>query len=171
MRQLWLPVAVAAAIATAGFSQSEDKDKVAAATRQAEAASPLKPAALEVPTGEGSWALRIIRTGGLAGRALDISVTSAGDVKCAAADAGCPKAISEKDLKSLGVLVDPKVLRTGKSSLGDSCRDCFVTRITVGRRDDKGKVQTYFGYFDDTTAAKTPFQLVRIVTDVTALIK
>lgn len=153
---------LAVLIALAPFQLAQDPpDKGVVATKLAEAASPLKAAGVEVPKGESAWAMRLIRTGGVAGRALDIAVTSSGEVKCMPADGMCPS-LSAKDLQALAALVDPKLLRNSKSSLSDGCRDCMVSRITVARRDDKGKVQTYFAYFDDVTAAKAPFQMVRI---------
>ena len=161
MRYLGLSFLLAIATLPSGLAQ---EDKGEAATKSAESASPLKAASLEVPKGETSWAARMIRTGGITGRTLDISITSTGELKCVPPEGSCPKGISADDLRALAVLVDPKALRNSKSSLSDGCRDCFVTRITVGQRDDKGKIQTYFAYFDDATAAKAPFQLVRIAT-------
>ena len=166
MRYLGLFFSLAIAALPSGLAQ---EDKGEAATRSAESASPLKAASLEVPMGEASWAVRMIRTGGINGRTLDISVTSTGELKCMPPEGSCPKGISADDLRALAALVDPKALRNSKSSLTDACRDCFVTRITVGQRDDKGKIQTYFAYFDDTTAAKAPFQLVRIATSMADL--
>ena len=163
-RDLWLLVALAIAGAAFGFAQEKPSDKGASAIKLAESASPLKAASLEVPKGEASWAVRLIRTGGLAGRSLDISITSTGDVKCTPPEGAC--SISQNDLRNLAALVDPKLLRNSKSTLSDDCRDCFVNRITVGHRDEKGKVQTYFAYFDDVTAAKAPFQMVRIALSV-----
>ena len=156
-------------IARVAFAQDSPPDTGAAATESAGKLSPLKAASIDVPKGASAWAVHIIRTGGLTGSPLDISITSEGGVKCASPDSKCPKSISGTDLQALTALVDPKVLRNSKSSLSDLCRDCFVTRITVGHRDDKGKVRTYFAYFDDVTAAKAPFQLVRIATTVAAL--
>jgi hypothetical protein len=161
-------VALLTALAPFQFAVEQAADKGETATRQAEGASPLKAASLEVPKGEAAWAMRLIRTGGLAGRALDVSITSAGEVKCVPADNNCPS-ISQTDLQALAALVDPKLLRNSKSSLSDGCRDCAVSRITVAQRDPKGKVQTYFAYFDDVTAAKAPFQMVRIALSVGTL--
>jgi hypothetical protein len=164
-RDLGLLVALAIAGAPFGFAQEKTSDKGASPIKLAESASPLKAASLEVPKGEASWAVRLIRTGGLAGRSLDISITSTGEVKCTPPEGVCPS-ISQNDLRNLAALVDPKSLRNSKSSLSDDCRDCLVNRITVGHRDAKGKVQTYFAYFDDVTAAKAPFQMVRIALSV-----
>jgi hypothetical protein len=154
---------------TVDSAQDPAEDKGVVATKLAEGLSPLKAASLEVPKGEAAWSVRMIRTGGFAGRSLDISITSTGEVKCTSPDGPCPKAISKNDLQSLAGLIDSKVLRNSKSTLSDACKDCFVTRITVGQRDEKGKIQTYFAYFDDVTAAKAPFQLVRIATSIAAL--
>ena len=165
MRDLGLLVALVTTSAIFGFAQEKAADKGSNATKLADSASPLKAASLEVPKGEASWAVRLIRTGGLAGRPLDISITSTGEVKCTPPEGACPS-ISQNDLRNLAALVDPKLLRNSKSSLSDECRDCFVNRITIGRRDEKGKVQTYFAYFDDVTTAKAPFQMVRIALSV-----
>jgi len=169
MRDLGLLLALFTASAF-GFAQEKGADKAGSAIKLADSASPLKAASLDVPKGEASWAVRLIRTGGLTGRPLDISITSAGEVKCAPPEGRCP-AISQNDLQNLAGLVDPKVLRNSKSSLSDGCRDCVVNRITIGHRDEKGKVQTYFAYFDDVTAAKAPFQMVRIALSVGDLSK
>lgn len=141
-------------------------------TRAAQASALLKPASVEVPKGEGAWAVRVMQMGGVAGQSVDIAVTSVGDLKCLpAGDASCAKVNSGEVLKSVASLIDPKLLRKSKSALGDSCRDCIVTSITIGTRDEKGKIDTYFAYWDDLTAAKAPFQLVRIATTMVGTLK
>jgi hypothetical protein len=148
------------------LAQDSPPDTGAGATERASRLSPLKAASLEVPGAVSAWAVRVIRTGGVAGQSVDIAISSQGALKCSSAENKCPKEISAKDLQDLAALVDPRMLRNSKSSLSDLCKDCFVTRVTVGHRDEKGKVQTYFAYFDDVTAAKAPFQMVRIATSL-----
>lgn len=157
---VWLVFALL--MAPGQSAQDPPPDTGATATEKAARLSPLKAASLEVPAAVASWAVRVIRTGGLTGQSVDIAISSQGGLKCSSSENRCPKEISARDLQDLAALVDPKALRNSKSSLSDLCNDCFVTRITVGHRDEKGKVQTYFAYFDDVTAAKAPFQLVRI---------
>jgi hypothetical protein len=140
-------------------------------TRPAQFAALLKPASLQVPKGEGAWAVRVMQGGG-AGQSSDIGVTSVGELTCLPEGEGrCSKLNSGEVLQSVAALVDPKLLRNSKSGLGDSCRDCVITSITIGRRDEKGKIDTYFAYWDDVTAAKAPFQLVRIATTLLGSLK
>jgi len=132
----------------------------------------LKPASLQVAKGEGAWAVRVMQSGGITGQPIDVGLTSIGELACLPESEGrCSKADSGEVLKSVAALLDPKLLRNSKSTLGDSCRDCIVTSITIGRRDEKGKIDTYFAYWDDVTAAKAPFQLVRIATTLVASVK
>ena len=132
----------------------------------------LKPASLQVPKNEGAWAVRVMQSGGLAGQSQDVAVTSVGELSCLPESEGrCAKVKSGDVVQSIVGLMDPKLFRNSKSSLGDSCRDCIVTSITIGRRDEKGKVETYFAYWDDVTASKAPFQLVRIATTLMASVK
>ena len=153
-------------------SGQDSADTGQAATKRAQAAGLLKPAALQIPKGEGAWTVRVIQGGGLTGQSLDIAITSVGELKCLPeAEASCSKVASGDALQAVAVLVDPKLLRNSKSSLSDSCRDCSVTSITIGYRDEKAKVDTYFAYWDDVTAAKAPFQLVRIATTLINAVK
>jgi hypothetical protein len=73
---LWL----AAALAEIQFGQDPAANDIA--TRVADGVSPLKPASLQLPDGDGAWSVRVIRTGGLMGSLLDIAVTSRGEVTC-----------------------------------------------------------------------------------------
>jgi hypothetical protein len=140
--------------------------------RAAQAATLLKPASLQVPKGEGAWAVRVMQGGVSAGQSSDVAVTSVGELTCLPESEGrCSKVNSGEVLQSVTALMDPKLLRNSKSALGDSCRDCPITSITISRRDEKGKIDTYFAYWDDVTAAKAPFQLVRIATTLLASVK
>jgi hypothetical protein len=136
-----------------------------------EASAALKPAPLELPDGNTAWAVRVIRTGGIAGSTLDIAVTSNGDVTCVQpANKTCSRTVDSSALQPVASIMTAKEMPKFKSAISKSCRDCLITRITIRRREADGrKVQTYFAYWDDTTAVKAPFDFVRLATQLISL--
>lgn len=130
----------------------------------------LKPASVDLASGADAWTIRVVRTGGIAGTLLDVTVNSEGKLKCVSSDSKvCVEALSPDVLEATSRLAVSKNISERKSTLSASCRDCFVTRITVRRREEGGKAKTYFAYWDDLTATSAPFDLVRLATAVVAL--
>ena len=149
-----------------GFVPSQDEAKDAL---MADVAA-LKPAPLELSSETDAWSVRVIRTGGIAGTTLDVTVTSQGKLKClSTTQTVCTEAIRTDVLEPTRLLATSETITERKSTLSTTCRDCFVTRITVRRREAGGKVKTYFAYWDDVTAISAPFDLVRLATAVVSL--
>ena len=83
----------------------------------------------------------------------------------------CKRTLDSKALEPIASLLLAKTMPKTKSQLTPSCRDCFVTRITIRRREPTRNAQTYFAYWDDGTVAKAPFEFVRVATEVVSLDK
>jgi hypothetical protein len=140
-----------------------------------------KPAKL--PDGKNVWSVRMIRSGGLTGGTVTATLTSEGRLECQACDGrNVSKNLSRQALQTIAPSFDPKTSFAGSSvvkvvkpgqkvprSFTSLCRDCFVTRITVQHRDAEGKVETYFAYWDDVTAAGVPAELVKLAKDMVSL--
>jgi len=123
----------------------------------------LQPASLKLSKGKGVWAIQIHRVGGLTGATKDMTISSDGKVQCSPAELPCRSTLSSEELKvwSDGVFNAP----VSKSSnfLSNTCNDCYITAITVRRRNAKGKEQTLFAYWDDSASGVPPAELVKIV--------
>jgi hypothetical protein len=72
-------------------------------------------------------------------------------------------------LKAVAALLAFQPLPSSKLALNGPRRDCFVTRITVHRREASAKQQTYFAYWDDVSVSQAPSDLVRLAAAVVAL--
>jgi hypothetical protein len=150
-------------------AQDLPKDDGIAAEQRANVASPLKAASVRLPDGKGAWVARVIRTGGFAGFDLDAMLTSQGMLTCE--NSACPKAISADTLQTMTPVFDPRTMGSAKSALSSLCQSCLVTRMTVKHRDSEGKVHTYFVFWDDLTAGRSPAALVKLARDIVSLAK
>jgi Fe-S cluster biogenesis protein NfuA len=153
-----------------GWAQDTLQDE--RAREQAQAAlvklHKLEPASVSLPGGAGAWAVRVIRTGGFDGRTVDVAVRSTGAVRCALSGT-CTGDLSGNSLQSINALVAPVPIPEIKSELSGACNDCFITRITMRRRESDGTEKIYFAYWDDVTMTRAPSELVRIAQAALAL--
>ena len=171
MKGFFLALFLLLASGTVQFAQEPPPDTGATAAALTSGVSPLRAASVNLPDGSTSWVIRVIRTGGFAGVMLDIEVSSEGRVACKSSTKNCAGTVTGNALRALAPSIDPNSMQNNTWSLTDACRDCFVTRITVQHRDSEGKVQTYFAYWDDVTAARVPSELVRLASSVVSLNK
>lgn len=128
------------------------------------------PLSVDLPKGDNAWAVRVVRSGGLvAGASLDITITFKGEVTI---DSGGDKRqvkLNAVELKALSPLVmTPKVFMT-ESQLDYGCLDCFVTIITVRRREPDGKDRKYSGFWVPTTAGLPSPELVQIAAAILSI--
>jgi hypothetical protein len=168
---LFSAVIVAATLASTGWAQDTLQDE--RAHEQAQTAliklHKLEPASVILPGGAGAWAVRVIRTGGFDGRTVDVAVRSTGEVRCALSSGACTGDLSGNSLQSISALVTPVPMPEIKSELSGVCNDCFITRITMRRRESDGTEKIYFAYWDDVTMTRAPSELVRIAQAALAL--
>jgi hypothetical protein len=138
-----------------------------------------------LPNGNNVWSVRMVRSGGFAGRTLTATATSDGTLTCfSCADGTKSRSLSSEDLRAIVPTGDLKAALAGNSTVkavkpGEKlallpsglCRDCFVTRMIVQHRDSQGKVETYLASWDDVTAAGAPAELVRLAGALSSLAK
>jgi hypothetical protein len=116
-----------------------------------------------VPAGAAAWAVRIVTRGGLTGRGRgDVLITSDRRVTCDGGAPPCATTLSEASAAALGRLiaqVDPAA--GSRSSLG-VCRDCYATLLVLRMRSPDGATRTLTAYWDVTTQAQMPPELLRL---------
>lgn len=128
------------------------------------------PLSVDLPTGDHAWAVRVVRSGGLVGGLfLDITIRFDGEVTI---DSGSGKRnvkLAANELNALSPLVmTPGVFLT-ESQLDYGCSDCYVTAITVRRREPDGKDRKYSGFWSPTTAALPSPELVQIAATILSI--
>jgi hypothetical protein len=166
MRTLLIVIASALVLgATVSTAAQNNKDEL----QRFSEAHRLKAAEVDLPSGAGAWSVRVIRTGGFTGRLHDVAVTSMGKVQCLLSGGPCAAGLTGVPLQTLRDLVVPPVIPEAKSSISTTCKDCMITRVTIKRREANGKVKTYFAYWDDVTAGRTPGEFARIAQAAVAL--
>ena len=129
----------------------------------------LQPASLKLSKGKGVWAIQIHRVGGLTGATKDMTISSDGKVQCSPPEAACRSALSSEELKSWTDLVFNASGPKSSNFLSGTCNDCYITAITVRRRNTKGKEKTLFAYWDDSSSGSPPAELVKIVQSANSL--
>jgi len=123
------------------------------------------PPQVELPKGNGAWALRVVRTGGFTGDSfMDITIISTGHVIFDSGQGQRESTLSPDVLKMLGPAVlsakFPQIPNPGNDSGG--CYDCYTTVMTVRRREPKGKERTYSATWVPTTVGSVPEDFVSI---------
>jgi hypothetical protein len=117
---------------------------------------------IQPPEGRGSWVVQVISRGGLDGRGEgDLAISSDGSLT--AFTSGASAVVSPDALSSLGqrVRTATPTQWTGVSRLG-TCSDCVATLLVLTLRDSDGPPQTYTAFWDATTRASVPVDLLRI---------
>jgi hypothetical protein len=154
MRKPTLVVALTLAAATfvAGRQQPGDVPILfAGAVRQ-----------IEPPAGPDGWVVQVISRGGLGRRATgDRAISSAGGLTLF--DPGTTATVRPDRLSLLGQYV--KTSTPAKWTAGSSlsvCSDCVTTLMVLSRRDATGALQIYTTYWDPTTKATVPADVLRI---------
>jgi len=116
-----------------------------------------EPPAVDLPKGDNAWAVRLVRSGGLSGNSLrDITISSTGEV---AIDSGREKrqsSLAPDILKTLGELILTPKDFNAQTEAGGGCFDCYITSITIRRRETNGKDRKYSASWGSATAGKAP---------------
>ena len=143
----------------------------------------VRPAKVRLPQGNGVWVVFIRRSGGFAGTHLEVTVNSERKLHCAVCKTGeqsrtLPQAAFESATPSFSFGIAPVSVDPQADSLPSSsglpvsfCRDCFVTHITIQRRDANGKIETYAATWDDVTASAAPAEFVKLAKTIIDLAK
>jgi len=121
------------------------------------------PPSVDLPKGNNTWAVRVIRSGGLVGdNSLDMTITSEGEVTIASGSGSRKMKLVAEELKALRSLVmNTKTFKT-ESQVDYGCLDCYLTALTVRRREPDGKDQKYSAFWNPTTASLPSPELVQI---------
>ena len=130
------------------------------------------PPAVDLPKGEDAWAVRVVRPGGLnADTFRDITIKSTGKVTFDSGQGKRETTLAPDALRMLRQVVlsaqFPKVALPGDDPAG--CYDCYMTAITVRRREPKGKDRTYSAAWVPTTVGNVPEDSVNILRLVLSL--
>jgi hypothetical protein len=154
MRKLTLLVALTMAAATVVEGRQQPADVpilFAGAVRQIEPAQ-----------GPGAWVVQVISRGGLGRRATgDRAISSTGGLTLF--DPGTTGTVRPDLLSLLGEYV--RTSTPAKWTAGSSvsvCSDCVTTLMVLSVRDATGALQTYTAYWDPTTRASVPADVLRI---------
>ena len=112
------------------------------------------------PEGAGAWTLQVITRGGFTGRgADDVVVVSDGSVRRPSGTTPMrPEALTP--LAQRIRVMSPSLWTVG-SRLG-TCNDCFATLVVLTLRDRDGTLQTYTAFWDATTRARIPADVLQI---------
>jgi len=129
--------------------------------------SPFQKADVGLPKGNGTWAARVVRTGGFNGDSLDVEVRSNGELKCEPIE--CPKRLEDEKLQSLTPSFDLATIEEARSSVSVACRDCVLTAITLKMRDGKGKVREYHAFWDERSKGRVHPEIVRLANRIASL--
>ena len=123
--------------------------------------TPLQPARLELPKGNGAWAVRVIRSGGLATESSsDLTVSSLGELTCLP-KADCSRRLTSDQIQAISVLAT-KRMSDSDSTINLACSHCFITGITLHHRDLNGKVRKYFAHWNYLTSSRVSQELVQL---------
>ena len=117
---------------------------------------------IEPPGHAGAWALQVTTRGGFEGRRSDVTIRSDGTVTLFTA--GNATGFVQPDaLVSLGQRIRTVTTSqwTADSRLG-MCSDCMATLIVLAVRAPNGLIHTYRAFWDATTKATIPAELVRL---------
>jgi hypothetical protein len=131
--------------------------------------TPASPPKVEVPIGEGAWAIHVTTGGGFTGKGRgEARITSEGRWFCQQTQTPCIKDVPSNKLAPLKTTVAAFNLKKNWSKGSESnvlpgtCIDCYTYQVTFSRRE-KGKVQTFTIAWDDTTRKTAPADIVQIV--------
>jgi hypothetical protein len=147
--------------------------------------SPLqvRPADVRLPEGNGVWVVLIRRSGGFAGVSLESTVNSERTLDCTICKSDqVSRTLSQLAFQSatpsFSFGIAPVSLDSQAGTLPPAthpplsvCRDCFVTHITIQRRDPGGTIETYAATWDDVTARSAPAEFVTLAKTIIDLTK
>lgn len=118
---------------------------------------------LKLSPEKNAWAVQIISSGGFNGAGKgNLIVTSEGSLSWKALNSSCSASLAPEALS----LISQAALATNPSKWGASsvslCMDCYVTTVVLHRREADGTERIYSVYWDDTTKAKVPEEVMKI---------
>jgi hypothetical protein len=122
-----------------------------------------QPASLNLSKGKGAWIIQIHRAGGIVGETKDVTISSDGRVQCDPQEARCGIPMSLTELKTWSDLVFNTPSLKSPYFVSGMCTDCYMTAITVHRRNEKGKEEKLFACWDDPASDRLPAEWMRII--------
>jgi hypothetical protein len=112
------------------------------------------------PDVAGAWTLQVITRGGFTGRgADDVVVVSDGSLRRTSGITPMRPEVLMPLAQRIRV-TSPSLWTVG-SRLG-TCNDCFATLVVLTLRDRDGALQTYTAFWDATTRARIPTDVLQI---------
>jgi hypothetical protein len=128
------------------------------------------PQPAPLPPGDNSWTIRIVSRGGLTGSGRgDLSVTSDGVLFWSGADGVCARQLADETLQALSKIIlgpsSPNGPREAYVSV--MCGDCYLTIISLQRRDTRG-LSGFTVEWDDATQARVSTDIIAIYEAVMA---
>jgi hypothetical protein len=146
---------------------------------QAPSAPTVQPSSLQLPSGNGVWAALVRRSGGIAGVSLTVTVNSEKKLNCTSCQKELTRTLSETEFRStipsfsfeIAPIPDDLPRAQANSTPISFCMDCFSTHITIQRRNDEGKIETYAATWNDLTTGSAPAEFVKLANTILALAK
>jgi hypothetical protein len=127
---------------------------------------------LNLPSGNDSWLVQVVSTGGLTGKgAGNFTISSEGRVLCSLPEMHCPDRFAVSQFSPLIEVIQSGRIHPFRPTPPSFCNDCFTWTIIIRSRDSKGTLQTYTALWDDLSRPQVPPEIIRIFDAVVALRK
>ena len=128
------------------------------------------PQPAPLPLGDNAWTVRIVSRGGLSGSGRgDLSVASDGVLFWSGADGACARQLADETVQALSKIVlgasSPNASREAYVSV--MCGDCYLTTMSLQRRDARG-LSAFTVDWDDATQARVSTDILAIYEAVMA---
>ncbi len=120
---------------------------------------------LTLPQGENAWAVHIVSRGGFIGVGRgDLTVMSDGFVSWKGVDGTCSRRLTDDPMRALAKIVTSVEASAnwGGSKVSGPCYDCYVTALVLQRRELGGIETTYASFWDDSTQAEVPANVMKL---------
>jgi len=145
---------------------------VLGSAQNASSSAKSEPPPVDLPKGGNAWAVHVVRFGGLNADTLrDITIKSTGQMTIDSGQGKRETMVSPDALRMLGEAIlsakFPQLANAGDDPAG--CYDCYMTAMTVRRREPKGKDKRYSATWIPTTVRSVPEDFVTILRLVLSL--
>lgn len=126
---------------------------------------------VDAPAEPGEWSIALITRGGIGGGAAkDVTLTSAGPVRCSNPNPKCRATLDRQAVAALSRQVELS-WAAFTAPAARLCSDCVRTFLLITRRDQSGQPHVRAASWDVTTTSQVPPDIFRLAASAIASVE
>jgi hypothetical protein len=121
-------------------------------------------AEMALPAGRETWTVKVITSGGYAGKGHgNIAISSKGEIVCSGLARGCARTFNVGEVQRVieRILADKPAVPNPPPVPG-ACYDCLTRRLTISIRDSADAEHLYSFSWNELTVASVPPKILQL---------